>query len=329
MEVLHERCAGLDVHKKSVSGCVLVPEGREKRSFGTTTRQLRELADWLEGYGVSQVAMESTGVYWKPVYNLLEERGFQILLVNAKHIKAVPGRKTDLSDAEWIAQLLRHGLLRGSYVPSRPERELRELVRHRRTLIRQRAETVNRIQKVLEGANIKLASVASDVLGASGRAMLEAMVAGEEDPAQLASLARGTLKGKRAELEEALEGSLRPHQRLLLASLLRQVEFLDREIAGLDEEVARRMRPFEPALEQLDTIPGIGRRLAEEIVAETGTDMSRFPTEAHLASWAKVCPGNHESAGKRLSGRTGKGNPWLRTALVEAAWAAARTKGTF
>lgn len=328
MQVVCEGCAGLDVHKKSVVACVITPEGQETRTFGTMTKELLSLADWLSERGVTHVAMESTGVYWKPVYNLLEE-DFTLLVINAHHIKAVPGRKTDVKDAEWIADLLRHGLVRGSFIPNRPQREMRELVRYRRSLIRQRAQVVNRIQKVLEGANIKLASVASNVVGISGRAMLEALIAGIDDPQAMAELAKGRLKEKRPQLEEALRGLVGPHQRLLLGSHLRHLDFLDAEIDRLNEEVASRMRPFEEALERVDGIPGVGRRIAEEVLAEIGPEVSHFPTASHLASWARVCPGNHESAGKRISGSTGHGNPWLRSALVEAAQSASHTKGTY
>lgn len=328
MQVLHERCCGLDVHKRTVVGCVITSEGQETRTFGAVTKNLLALADWLKEQGVTHVAMESTGVFWKPVYNLLEG-DFTVLVVNAQHIKAVPGRKTDVKDAEWIADLLRHGLVRGSYIPDRPQRELRELVRYRRSLIQQRAQVVNRVQKLLEGANIKLSSVVADITGVSGRAMLEAMAEGTEDPRVLAALARGKLQRKRPALEEALEGLMGPHQRMLLRSQLSHLDFLDTQIAQLDQEVARRMGPFEEALQRLDGIPGVGRRTAEQVVAETGIDMSRFSTASHLASWSRLCPGNNESAGKRRSGHTGGGNPWLRSALVEAAWAAARTKGTY
>lgn len=328
MRVVYERCCGLDVHKKTVVACVMTPEGQETRTFGTMTQDLLSLSDWLEQWRVTHVAMESTGVYWKPLFNLLED-AFEVLVVNAHHIKAVPGRKTDLRDAEWIADLLRHGLVRGSYIPDRPQRELRELVRYRRSLVGNRTQVVNRIQKVLEGANIKLASVASSVVGVSGRAMLEAMVAGTEDPTVLAALAKGKLRSKQPALETALRGLMGPHQRLLLSSHLRHLDFLDAEIAQLDQEVAARLEPFQEALERLDEIPGVGRRCAEDILAEVGTDMNRFPTAGHLASWAKVCPGIHESAGKRKNVGTGHGNKWLRATLTEAAQAAGRTKGTY
>jgi len=304
------------------------PAGRTTRSFGTMTADLLALADWLEEEQVTHVAMEATGVYWKPVYNLLESHELQLLVVNAQHIKAVPGRKTEVKDAEWIADLLRHGLLRGSYIPDREQRELRELVRYRKALVRERASEVSRLQKTLEGANIKLAAVASDVMGKSGRAMLEALVAGITDPQLLAALARGRLQGKQAELEQALRGLMGRHQRLLLAAQLRHVDFLDQQIAELGQEIEVRMRPFELAPELLQTIPGVGRRTAEVILAEIGHDLERFPTAGHLAAWAGMCPGNHESAGKRQSGKTRKGSPWLREALVEAGQAAGRTKHT-
>ena len=319
MDVIYERCCGLDIHKAKVVACVITPDGKETRTFGTMTGELLELADWLQAKGVTHVAMESTGVYWKPIYNLLEGMEFELLVVNAQHIKAVPGRKTDVKDAEWIADLLRHGLLRGSYIPDRSQRELRELVRYRKALIRDRATEVNRVQKVLEGANIKLASVATDVMGKSGRAMLEALISGITDPRVLAGMARGRLQDKRPQLEEALRGLIGPHQQMLLAAQLRHIDFLDREIGRLSEEIEERMRPFEKDLEGLETIPGVARRTAEMIVAEIGTDMSRFPLDSHIASWAGMCPGNNESAGKRKSGRTRKGSPWLREALVEAA----------
>jgi len=329
MQVIYERCCGLDVHKQTVVACVITPEGKQTRTFGTMTKDLLALGEWLLQQGVTHVAMESTGIYWKPAYNMLEGMGFQLLVANAQHIKAVPGRKTDVKDAEWIAELLRHGLIRGSYIPDRPQRELQELVRYRTSLIRQRGQLIQRVQKVLEGANIKLASVATDVMGVSGRAILEAMVRGVDDPEVLARLARGKLKNKQQDLESALLGMVGPHQRMMLGSLLRHLDFLDQEIATLDEEVERRMGPFAEELGRLDEIPGVGRRAGQQLLAEIGADFGRFPSAAHLASWAKVCPGNHESAGKRKSGSTGKGNRWLRATLVEIAWGAARSKGTY
>lgn len=328
VRVVYERCCGMDVHKKTVVACIITPEGRETRSFGTVTGELLALADWLEERMVTHVAMESTGVFWKPVYNLLEER-FTVWVVNAYHLKAVPGRKTDVRDAEWIAQLLQHGLVRPSFIPDRPQRELRELLRHRRGLIQQRADVVNRIQKVLEGANVKLSSVASDVVGVSGRAMLEAMVAGEDDPERLADLARGKLREKRPALVEALRGALGAHQQLLLESHLRHLDFLDGEVQRLSAEVERRTAPFDDAVKRLDAIPGIGRRTAEQVLGEIGLDMERFPSADHLASWARLCPGNNQSGGKQKSGATGHANPWLRSALTEAAQAVAHTKDTY
>jgi transposase len=329
MEILYSHCCGLDVHKKSVVACVITPAGKEIRTFGTITTELMALGEWVQAAGCTHVAMESTGVYWKPVYNLLETTGVHVLVVNAETIKAVPGRKTDVKDAEWITDLLRHGLLRGSFIPARPQRELRELVRYRRALIEERAREVNRIQKVLEGANIKLGDVTSSVVNKSGRAMLEALIQGETDPAAIAALARGRLRSKRAALEGAVHGLMGPHQKLLLALQLEHLRALEAMIERLTQAVGERMQAGEPALQLIDTIPGIGRRIAEDVLAEMGTDMGQFPSAAHLASWAGVCPGNNESAGKRQSGRARHGNPYVRTALVEAAHAAARTRGTY
>jgi len=329
VEVVHERCCGLDVHKASVTACVLSSQRRETRTFGTMTDELLRLAAWLQEEQVTHVAMESTGVYWKPIHNILEGGQLELLVVNARHVKAVPGRKTDVKDAEWLADLLRHGLLRASFVPDRQHRELRELVRYRRVVIEQRGDVARRIQKVLEGANIKLGDVASDVLGVSGMAMLKALVAGQADPVALADLAKKGLKRKRPQLERALLGSVGEHQRYLLGRQLRQIEFLDNEIADLSQEIETRMRPFDAAIAQLDAIWGLGRRSAETILAEIGTDMSRFPSEKHISSWARICPGQDESAGKRRSGWTGKGNRWVKSALVEAAWSAVRNKNTY
>ena len=330
MDILHERCAGLDIHKKTIAACVITPgpDGtpvKQVRTFGTMTDELLALADWLTNTGVSHVAMESTGVYWKAPYNLLEGN-FTLLLVNPQHMKAVPGRKTDVRDCEWIADLLRHGLLQASFVPDREQRELRELTRYRTSLVRERADEVNRVQKTLEGANIKLASVATDILGKSGREMLEALVAGSTDTAAMAQLARRRMRTKIPQLERALMGRFGDHQRFLVAKQLAHIDFLDGEIAELNAAIEERLRPFQEELDRLDSIPGIDRRNAEVLLAELGTDMRRFPTASHLASWARLCPGSNESAGKHKSAKTGRGNPWLRTALVQAAHAAGRTQ---
>jgi transposase len=330
MQVTHERCAGLDVHKKTVVACALTPERREIRTFSTMTLGLLELSEWLQELGCRVVAMESTGVYWKPVYNLLESSELdEVMVVNAQHIKAVPGRKTDVRDAEWVAELLRHGLLRPSFIPDRPQRELRELLRYRRSLVQERSREANRIQKVLEGANLKLGVVASDVLGRSGRDMLRAISQGTEDPQVLAALARGSLKKKTEQLQQALRGLAGPHQRFLLQEQLSHIEDLEARINRVSTEIEARLAPFEPQLERLQTIPGVGRRVAEDLVAEIGTDMSRFPTHRHLASWAKLCPGNRRTAGKPRGEHLGQGNPWLRSTLLEAARGAARSKDTF
>jgi transposase len=329
MDQLIERCCGLDVHRDTVASCVRGPgpngkRQQEVRTFGTTTAELLALRDWLEAHGVTHVAMESTGVYWKPVFYVLEE-AFTCLLVNATHIKQVPGRKTDVKDCAWIAQCLECGLLRGSFVPPAPIRELRDLTRHRRVLIEERTRAANRVHKLLQDAGIKLASVATNILGVSGRAMLEALVHGTTDAEVLANLARGRLRKKLPALREALAGRFRPHHAFLVSHLLAHVDYLEEAIAAVSAEVDGRLAPFAQHLTQLDTIPGIDRRTSEVLIAELGVDMSYFPSDHHLASWAAVCPGNNESAGKHRSGRTRRGNRWLRTALVEAAWAATRT----
>ena len=332
MDVLHDRCAGLDVHKKTVVACVRLVghDGKvshETRTFATTTAALLELADWLVAQGVRHAAMESTGVYWKPVWHLLEDR-LELMLVNARHIKQVPGRKTDVKDAEWIARLLQHGLLTPSFIPPPAVRELRDLTRQRAQLVAEKATVANRVQKVLESANIKLGSVASDVLGVSGRAMIAGLIAGCEDPALLAGKARGRLRQKGAQLRLALQGRATEHHRFQLRMLMGQVLHLEGQIDGYEARITEVMSPFAAAAARLATIPGIGPRVAEAIVAEVGTDMTVFATAGHLASWAGMCPGNDESAGKRRSGRTTKGSVWLRTVLVQAAWAASHTKET-
>ncbi len=335
MEAVLERCAGIDVHKRGVVVCLLTPgpggqRVAETRTFGTTTDDLLRLSDWLSANDCTHVAVESTGVYWKPVHNILEGN-FAVWLLNAQHIKAVPGRKTDVQDAQWIAELLRHGLVRPSFIPPRQQRDLRELTRYRTTFVRERATLVNRVQKVLESASLKLASVATDVMGLSGRAMLAAIVAGQDDPAALAELARGRLRKKRAELEQALSGRVRPHHRFLLAELLTQIDSIEETIARFDEQIAHACAADDEAevVELLDTIPGIARGTAELLVAEVGTDMTKFPSEHHLASWAGLAPGNNASGGRQRPGRTRKGNVWLRSALVAAAQAAVRTKHSY
>ena len=330
METVHQRCAGIDIGKRSLTVCVITTGTRgepakETRTFRTLTRDLLALADWLDERGVTAVAMEATGSYWKPIWNLLEDR-FELLLANAAHLKAVPGRKTDVRDAEWIAELFRHGLLRASFIPPRPERELRELVRYRASLIRERASEINRLAKVLEGANIKLGSVSTNIGGVSGRAILAALTQGASDPEALAQLAKGRLRNKHEVLVEALAGSVGPHQRFLLAAQLRHLGDLDTLIESLDAEIKERLRGAQELIERLSTIPGVGRRSAEVILSEIGADMTRFGSARQLASWAGMCPGNYESAGVQHGGQTRKGSPWLRTALVNSARSASRTK---
>ena len=330
MERQLERCAGLDVHRDTVAACVRVPgrgghREQHVQTFGTTAAELLRLREWLEEQGVTDVAMESTGVYWKPIYYVLEE-AFTCLLVNAAHIKQLPGRKTDVLDCVWIAQLLEHGLLRGSFVPPVPIRELRDLTRYRKGLIQERQREANRLHKVLQDAGIKLASVATNILGVSGRAMLEALVGGTTAPEVLGALARGKLRAKLPALREALAGRFRPHHAFLVSQGLAHLDYLDEAIDTVSTEVERLLLPFVEPRRRLDTIPGINTRTAEVVIAEIGVDMSRFPSEHHLASWAGLCPGNNESAGKHKAGTTRKGNRWLRMALIEVALAAIRKK---
>src|SRR5262245_19446685 len=335
MERVIERCCGLDVHKKTVTACVRLPGPRGERdqhicTFGTTTAELLALRDWLETYGVTHVAMESTGVYWKPIYYLLEE-AFTCLLVNAAQIAQVPGRKTDVKDCAWIGQLLEHGLVRGSFVPPAPIRELRDLTRYRRALVQEQTREANRLHKVLEDAGVKLASVASDVLGVSGRAMLAALVEGTTDPDVLAEFARGALRKKLPALRQALAGRFRAHHAFLVAHLLAHYDYLDEIIDTLSAQIDVVIAPFAEEVARLDTIHGVNKRTAEAIIAELGVDMSVFPTSGHCASWVGICPGNNESAGKHRPGRTRRGNKWLRGALTEAALAAGTrsAKGAF
>ncbi len=333
METLIPRCAGLDIHKRSIEACVRRREAdeqvhRETRQWGTMTQDIEAMADWMAVQGVTHVAMESTGVYWKPIYNILERR-FTVLLVNARHLKQVPGRKSDVRDCQWIAQLLQHGLLKGSFIPPRPQRELRDLTRHRTQLVEEKARAINRIQKVLEDANIKLASVAADILGASGRAMLQALADGEKDAVKLADLAQRKLRGKIPQLQKAREGRVTDHHRFLLQLLWKQLAQQEELLAELDARIAEQTCPLADPMERLDAVPGVDRRVAEVVLAEVGADMSPFPTHQHVASWAGMCPGNEESAGKRRRRRITPGNRWLKRTLAQAAWAASHTKGTY
>lgn len=368
MEILYERCAGLDVHKKNVKACFSSPgqgglRQKETHTYLTMTPNLLEMRDWLKAQGCTHIAMEATGVYWKPIYNLLEG-DFEILVVNAHHIKAVPGRKTDVKDAEWIADLLSHGLLSASFIPSAPQRELRELTRYRTSLVEERAREVNRLQKTLEDTNLKLGDVVSDVLGKASRLILAAVVAGETDAARLASLAVGRVHASRPDLEQALTGKVTAHHRFMLGQHLALIEQLDEAIRRVTEEIGRRFMPPEPppeqeqpgapadtplpdppasgtasdecaplswqdAVELIDQVTGISQRVAHGLLAEIGVEMKQFPSAKHLASWVGICPGNHESAGKRLSGKTRKGNPYARRLLIQAAHAAAHSKNTY
>ena len=329
MAVVHERCAGIDVHKRQVTVCVQVPGQHHIREFATDTRSLLSLADWLQELRVDDIAMEATGSYWKPAYNILEASGLRPIVGNAAHLKAVPGRKTDVKDAEWLCDLHRHGLVKASFIPARAQREVRELVRYRATIVAERAAEANRIAKVLEGGNIKLGSVVTDILGVSSREMLAALARGVEDPEVLAEMARGRLEDKHDELVAALRGRMSAHQREMLQWQLQHVGFLDQQVAQLDAKVAERLRPFEQEIKRLDSIPGVSQRTAEVILAEVGADMSHFPDADHLVSWAGMCPGNNQSGGKRRNGRTRKGNQALRVALVQSGQAAGRSKGTY
>jgi transposase len=333
MEVLYEHCAGLDVHKKGLVACVLhsAPGGttrKERRSFSTMLPDLERLRDWLVQEGCTHVVMEATGVFWKPVYNVLESQ-LTVLVVNPEHVKVLAGRKTDAKDAEWLADLLRHGLLQGSFIPDRDQRDLRELTRLRTALTQDRVRAVNRLQKSLEGANIKLASVLSDVMGVSGQRILDALLQGEDDPEALVGLAHGSLRDKHEALKQALMGRLKGRLHFVVSQELAQIRSLDEQIAACDVEVANEMHPFDQAINRLDAIPGINRRSAENLLAEIGQDLSRWPTVAQFNSWCGVCPGNKASGGKRRRAPVRKGNPWVKRTATEAAWAASHTKNSY
>lgn len=333
MEKVVSCCAGLDVHKESVEACVrrMEPNGQihqQTRHWGTMTADLLAMADWFAAQGVTHVAMESTGVFWKPIFNILEDR-FTVLLVNARHLKQVPGRKSDIRDCQWIAQLLQYGLLKGSFIPQRPQRELRDLTRYRTRLIEEKTRTINRIHKVLEDANIKLAAVASDALGVSGRAIIQRLIEGDTDPHKLADLAVGQLRGKIPELEKALQGRMTEHHQFLLGMLWRQLAQQEAWIAEVHAQIEERTRPFEAEIQRLDAVPGINQQVAEVLLAEVGPDMSPFPSHQHLASWAGICPGNEESAGKRRRKRITPGNRWLKATLVQAGWSATHTRNSY
>jgi transposase len=333
MNIIHDICCGIDVHAKTVVVCLIKRGKKQIRTYSTMTDDLLALSEWLVSEGCKHVAIESTGVYWKPVFNILEG-SLEVVLVNARHVKAVPGRKTDVRDCEWLADLLRHGLLRASFIPPLPTRELRELTRHRYTLVSDQTAVTNRIIKLAESANIKLAQVASNALGVSGRAMLRALSRGEQDTTKMAEMARGALREKQGQLRRALKGNLTRSQRFVLKELLDQLEQLEAAVARVSEEIREQIEvnsdPFvKEAVRLLQTIPGVGEQVAEVIVSEIGTDMTRFPSDKHLSSWAGMCPGNNESAGKRKSGKTTKGSNYLRAALTQAGWAASHTKNTY
>ncbi|MGI9860862.1 IS110 family transposase [Moorella naiadis] len=333
MEVAYERCCGLDVHKKKVVACLLTPGGKqpkqEIRTFGTMTEDLKGLLEWLLENEVTAVAMESTGVYWKPIYNILEGQIPELILINPEHFKALKGKKTDCKDAEWIADFLRHGLLEGSFIPPKEIRELRELTRYRAALVAEHSREVQRVQKQLENSNIKLASVATDIMGKSGRDILKAMLDGNEDPKALAQMAKGRLRNKIPELEKALEGRIGEHTRLLLRQQLEHLEFLEHQIEELSGEIERRMEPFFAEAGRLAKVTGIKKEATQDIIAEIGVDMTPFPDADHIASWTGLCPGNNESAGKRKSGKTRKGDQYLRSTLIQCSWAAIRTKDSY
>ena len=329
MEILYERCCGIDIHKSVIVACVIVKNKHEIRTYKTMTDDLLQMCRWLKEEGVQMVAMESTGSYWKPVYNLLEVEGIPAILVNARDVKNVPGRKTDVKDAEWIADLLKHGLLKKSFVPKREGRELKELTRYRISIVEERAREYNRIDKVLQGANIKLSSVASTIDTKSGFEMLRAIIDGVTDEKVLAAMSKGRMKSKEEDLRRAMKGLIQPHQRLMLKSMLTHIDFLTEQIAELDKEIDKRLSEESELVDLLDEITGVGKQSAQVIIAEIGTDMEQFPSAEHLASWAGLCPGNNESAGKKKSGRTRKGNSTLKKTVIQCGKAAGRSKSTY
>jgi transposase len=333
MEAIIERCCGIDVHKKTITACLMTgaagkPPCKTVKTFSTMTQDLLACRDWLISEGCTHAVVESTGVYWKPLFNVLEDT-IEVVLANARHIKNVPGRKTDVKDCEWLAQLLRHGLVKGSFIPPKPIRQLRDLTRYRQKLVQQRSSEINRLQKFLEDANIKLSSVVSDINGVSAQEMIGHLIADDMSPEQMAELAKGRLRTKLPELEKALEGYLSDHQRMLLKVCLQMIGSFDEAIAKLSQEIDVQMKPFESTAERLQTLPGVKKNAAERIIAEIGVNMNQFPSDGHLSSWAGISPGNNESAGKRYSGRITPGNKWLKSCLAEAAWAASRTKKTY
>ena len=333
METIIERCCGIDVHKKTIVACLITGQPQEKpkttiKTFSTMTRDLLAFRDWLVSEGCTHVAMESTGVYWKPIFNILED-SMEVILANARSVKNVPGRKTDVKDCQWIAQLLRHGLIAGSFIPPKPIRELRDLTRYRQKLTQQKSSEINRLQKFLEDANIKLSSVASDITGVSAQEMIQHLIQEDMTSQEMAQLAKGRLRNKIEQLEQSLEGYLSNHHRLILRLSLQMIASYDEAIENLNTEIEKRMEPHREISQRLSTIPGVKKKTIESLIAEMGTDMSRFPSHAHLASWAGVSPGNNESAGKRKSGRVTHGDKWLKATLVEAAWAASKTKGSY
>ncbi|AFM39244.1 transposase [Desulfosporosinus acidiphilus SJ4] len=329
MNVIYECCCGMDVHKNTIVACLILGRKKETRTFSTMTSSLLGLVDWLKNANCQCVAMEATGAYWKPIYNLLEMKEMKTLVVNAQHIKAVPGRKTDVKDSEWIADLLRHGLLNGSFIPNREQRELKELVRYRRSIVQERARELNRIQKVLEGANIKLASVVSNIDGKSSRDMLDMLIAGCNDVDLIADKAQMRMRRKIPQIKEALYGFMGEHQRILLGLMLKHIDTLEEQVLSLDQQIREKMKPVNEQVTIADSIPGVGERSAQVLIAEIGINMNQFPSSSNLASWVGICPGNNESAGKRKNGKTRKGNDILRTTLIECAKSAAHQKNTY